>query len=206
MRVRRADRTHFIQDNIDAAFRQLPRGLGTGQTSSGDYDAGLQTSILICTRSETIRDGCHSLIVILSPVPLGISALIALTSLSIRPTLVPVRQRTLRGVPGCAPAEPRIPDDATKRLHGPSSVSRGWLQGGSCPNSRRTREGPTSHASPSAPQVRSRACKPRAWKVRAHGRPSSWHPCAPRPPRLAPESSPLWAHRPRPARAICRSE
>jgi hypothetical protein len=36
-----SDRAHFVQNHIDPALRQLPRGFGTGQAASGHYDAGL---------------------------------------------------------------------------------------------------------------------------------------------------------------------
>ena len=38
VRVRGADRTHFVEDDIDASLGKLPGGFGAGETASGDGD------------------------------------------------------------------------------------------------------------------------------------------------------------------------
>jgi hypothetical protein len=42
MGVGGADRTHLVQDDVDPALRQLPRGFGAGKATADDYDTGPQ--------------------------------------------------------------------------------------------------------------------------------------------------------------------
>ena len=38
VRVRGADRTHFIKNDVDTALGELPGSFGAGETASGDGD------------------------------------------------------------------------------------------------------------------------------------------------------------------------